>query len=379
MIKICYVTTITGSLKFFKSQMDYLASNGYDVYAISSDTDKQKKQISKNAKFIPVNISRGISPFTLKKSVSELKKIFKEHQFDIVQYSTPNAAFVASIAAKMAGIKIRNYHLMGFRYLGETGILRYILKLIEKATCKNSTHIECVSKSNLEFGIKEKIFKPEKATIVWNGSTGGIDLKRFDFSKRQEWRKEIREELGYTEDDFVFGFAGRITKDKGINELFSAFSQISSPAKLLIVGSPEGIDTLNQDIYNNAKSDSNITFHAPVTDIERYFAAFDVLVLPSYREGFGNVIIEAAAVGTPAIITNIPGPVDAVIPHETAKVVEVKNDFALKNAMEEILNNKADLLKMSEDAYKFVSNHFDSDKLNEKILERKNSLIENKC
>lgn len=377
MKKICYITTIVSTLEFLKSQMEYMAENDYEVYAISSYREDYKEKIGKNTKFIPIEISRGISPFTLKKSIFELKKIFIENKFDIVQYSTPNAAFVASIAARLAGIKIRNYHLMGFRYLGAKGVLRYVLRLIEKITCKNSTHIECVSKSNLELGIKEKIFKSEKACVVWNGSTGGVELNRFDVNKREQWRKEIRQNLGYTDDDFIFGFVGRITRDKGINELFSAFSQITERAKLLVVGSAEGIDTLDSDIYQKARENNNIRFVENVDDIQRYFAAIDVLVLPSYREGFGNVIIEAAAVGTPAIISNIPGPIDAVIPDETAKIVEVKNVMELREAMEEFLKDKNLLVNMSQNAYNYVLNNFDSEKLNEKILERKSVLLLN--
>lgn len=377
MKKICYVATIAGTFTFFKSQMEYLAKNGYEVYAICSYRDDYIDKIGKNVKYIPVEIARGISPFTLKKSIRELKKIFKENKFDMVQYSTPNAAFVASVASRLAGVKIRNYHLMGFRYLGAKGILRCILKLLEKITCKNSTHIECVSKSNLELGIKEKIFESQKACVVWNGSTGGVDLKRFDYNKRKQWRQEIRKSLGYTDDDFVFGFVGRITKDKGINELFSAFLNLSQSAKLLVVGSGEGIDTLDQEILRKVKENDSVKFHGSVTDVEKYFAAIDVLVLPSYREGFGNVIIEAGAMGTPAIISNIPGPVDAVIQQKTAKLVEVKNAKELQNTMELFLKDKDIKVVMSENAYNFVKNSFDSEKLNEKILERKQMLLGN--
>ena len=152
---------------------------------------------------------------------------------------------------------------------------------------------------------------------------------------------------------------------------------VSDRAKLLVIGYEEGMETLNQDLLRDAKNNENVTFHGAVTDIERYFSAIDVLVLPSYREGFGNVIIEAGAVGTPAIISNIPGPIDAVEPNETAKLVEVKNATALHDAMEEFLENKNLAKEMSKNAYNFVLNHFDSQKLNEKILERKRMLLEN--
>ena len=376
MKKICYITTISLTIKsFFIPQLKYLADNGYKTTVICSSDEKLKKELEEHTEYIPVEIARGISPLTIGKSIIELRKIFEREKFDMVQYSTPNAAFVASIASRLAGVKIRNYHLMGFRYLGAKGILRYILKMLEKISCRNSTHIECVSKSNLELGVKEKIFDEKKACVVWNGSSGGVDLKRFDAGKRDEWRKEIRHNLGYKEDEFIFGFVGRITKDKGIDELLSAFLNQMGPSKLLLIGHAEGVDTLNQELYEKARNCKNIQFVDAVADIEKYYAAIDVLVFPSYREGFGNVVIEAAATGTPAIISNIPGPVDAVIPEETAKLIEARDVLSLQSAMEDMLDNKEKIKEMSEKACDFVVKHFDSAELNKKILERKKNLL----
>ena len=379
MKKICYISTIAVSVRaFLIPQLKYLAENGFDVTVICSPDDTLQTELGDSVKFIPVEIARGIYPLTLKKSISDLKKIFKEHKFDIVQYLTPNASFVASIAAKIAGVKTRNYHLMGLRYIGEQGVKRSILKLIEKMTCWNSTHIECVSKSNLKLAIKEKIFPPKKATVVWNGSTGGIDLVRFDHKKRNEYRTEIRKELKISTDEFVFGFVGRITKDKGIDELLEAFQKTNGKSKLLIIGPKEGICTLNSELWSAAHNNDKIIILDAVKNIEKYYSAIDVLLLPSYREGFGMVIAEAAAMGTPAIISNIPGPVDAVIPGETAKLVEAKNATSLCNAMEEFLENKNLAKDMSARTYDFVLNHFDSEKLNKKILERKLLLLDEK-
>ncbi len=378
MKKICYITTISLTIKsFFVPQLKHLADKGYQTTVICSYDESLEKELCEHTKYIPVEIARGISPLTIGKSIVELTRVLKREKFDMVQYSTPNAAFVASVASRLAGIRIRNYHLMGFRYLGAKGILRYILKILEKVSCANSTHIECVSKSNLELGVREKIFSKEKACVVWNGSSGGVDLKRFDAGKRDEWRKEIRQKLEYKEDDFVFGFVGRVTKDKGIDELLSAFLNLREQPKLLLVGHAEGVDTLNKELYESAGKNENIKFVDAVSDIEKYYAAIDVLVFPSYREGFGNVVIEAAATGTPAIISNIPGPVDAVIPDVTAKLVEARDVVSLQGAMEDMLNDRKKIKEMSEKAYNFVLTHFDSAELNNKISERKDELL--KC
>ena len=365
MKKICYVVTIPLTIRaFFIPQLKHLANNGFDVTVICSNDEKLQEELGEKIRYIPVDMPRGISLKNSIKAIVELIGIFKKERFNLVQYSTPNAALYASIASKIVGVKARNYHLMGLRYEGEMGIKRNILKFMEKITCRLSTHIECVSHSNMQIAINDNIFLPPKAIVVWNGSTGGVDISRFDCSKRVKWREETREKLGYKEEDFVYGFVGRITRDKGIDDLLSAYKMLNTEDKLLIVGKMEGEETLNGELLNYAKSNNNIQFHTEVKDIERYYAAIDVLILPSYREGFGNVVIEAGAVGTPAIVSEIPGPVDTI---------KVKNVNELVEKMRKI--RMSDYRKMGDNASHFVASQFDSNILNEKIILRKRGLL----
>lgn len=374
MKKICYVVTMPLTIRaFFVPQLRYLSINGFDVTVVCSDDSQLQDDLGDNIHFEPINIPRGVSVKRSIFAINKLVKFFKKEKFDIIQYSTPNAALYASIASKKAGCKVRNYHLMGFRYLGAKGIGRGILKAIEKITCNNSTTIECVSKSNMELGIQEKLFSPDKVTVVWNGSTGGVDLSRFDYSKRESWRSEIRNKLGYNESEFVYGFVGRITRDKGINELLEAFMSLKSNDKLILIGNMESESTLDRGLMQQANINPNIKFHAAVSDIEKYYAAIDVLILPSYREGFGNVVIEAAAVGTPAIVTRIPGPIDAVEIGKNALSVDVKDKETLKNAMQEIKN--LNYIDMGKIACQYVTEHFESNTLCNKILMRKEKFL----
>lgn len=374
MKKICYVATIPGTIEsFFIPQLRYLSENGYSVTVVCAYSDSLQIQLGGKVIFHSIDIPRGISFAGSVKAIQELTAFFKLEQFDLIQYSTPNAAFYASIAAKAVGCKVRNYHLMGLRYLGASGMGRAFLKTIEKIACSNSTSIECVSKSNMELGIREGLFPREKVTVVWNGSTGGVDLAKFDYARRDQWRGEIRGELGYSDKDFVYGFVGRITRDKGINELLEAYFRLNSDAKLLLVGEIEDEQTLNQELFEKAKKDSNVVIHNAVSDIERYYAAIDVLILPSYREGFGNVVIEAGAVGTPAIVSHIPGPIDTIDPGVTALTVPVKDAKALADAMGRM--RQTDYVNMGRSAARFAKEKFDSRVLCEKILERKQLLL----
>lgn len=372
MKKICYITTIAGSIKaFFIPQLQFLQKRGYQVSVISSpDRPELAEELGKEIRYIPIDIPRGISIIGMLRATINLKSHFKREKYNLIQYSTPNASFCAAIAGKLAGIPRRNYHLMGLRYLGANGLLKIILKMIEKTTCKLSTSIECVSKSNLKMAIEEGLFKPEKGTVVWNGTSGGVDIEKYDINKRDQYRRIIREQLLIGEDELVFGFAGRITRDKGAEELLQAFTKTQN-AKLLMIGTIE--QPLDMTLLDQAKSDNRIIFTGCVSDIEKYYCAMDVLILPSYREGFGMVIAEAAAMGTPAIVSSIPGPIDAIKPGITAITVEPRNITQLQDAMEMCIEGKfiADPFECSH----FIKETFDSRELCQKIYERKEELL----
>ena len=372
-MKILYVTTLSVTIRsFFIPQLQYLSRHGFDVVVACSPDVKLASELGTGIRFVPIRIPRGLSPFGMLQTIGKLYWFFKNEKFDLIQYSTPNAAFCSALAGWFVGCGIRNYHLMGFRYLGAAGAWKWVLKQLERLTCFFSTSIECVSVSNLNFGVSENFFSRQKSAVVWNGSSGGVDLKKFDFSKRDEWRDAIRAELGYGKEDFVFGFAGRITKDKGVDEIFLAFRKLRKHAKLLLIGSAEGLNTIQPALLEEARRNPDITFHKSVRDIERYFAAMDVLLLPSYREGFGNVIIEAAAVGTPGIVSNIPGPVDAVAEQKTALIVPVRDSNALFTAMNKVIDSR---LFNSKQGAEVAATHFYSEKLNRKIMKRKLALL----
>lgn len=377
MKKICYITTLSLSIKaFFIPQLKYLQQNGFDVSVICSPDDELQSLLGDEIKFIPVKIPRGIHLKETVGAINQLVKIFKQEKFDLVQYSTPNAALCASIAAKRAKIKIRNYHLMGLRYLGDYGLKRRLLRSFERLTCRNSTHIECVSNSNLRLAIEEKLFDAKKGTVVWNGSSGGVDINRFDVKKSASLRKKMRDDLGINESEFVYGFVGRVTRDKGINELICAFEAIKPnyPSTLVMVG---GLDTshgLSEELLDKLRTTDNLIWLPQTNVIEEYYPIFDALVLPSYREGFGNVLIEAGAMGVPCIAFDIPGPVDIIENGKTGFLVEYKNVSDLASKMVEI--RKSGSKEFSNSISSLVTNKFDSEKLCEHILKRKQSLLE---
>lgn len=377
MKKICYVVTVSITIKsFFIPQLKFLAENGYDVTVICSPDEKLKEMLGDKIKYIPVNMPRGLSLFGSIKAIKNLKRIFKEEKFDLVQYSTPNAAFYASIASKSTKVKIRNYHLTGLRYLGASGIFRKVLKWIEKKAIKNSTHVECECKSNVDYCLNENLFSREKAVVVGYGSAGGIDLKRFDIEKAKGYREEKRSTYDVQENEFLFGFVGRITKDKGINELITAFNRLAKEnenVKLAVIGGIDLNNGLTDKIFSELNSNERIIRIDATPEIEKYYSMLDALVLPSYREGFGNVVIEAEAMGVPVLVSDIAGPIDAMEDGVTGLKFKVKDVQALYEAMKKGLEFKNN--GFGKNAVEFVLERFDSNKLNQEILKRKNQLL----
>ncbi|MEG0873061.1 MAG: glycosyltransferase family 4 protein [Clostridia bacterium] len=380
MKRICFVTTISLTFKAFLLDVSkYLYENGnYEITMICDKDEELIKQLPEYIRYIPIKMKRGID-FSCIKSIYKLYTIFKKEKFDIVQYSTPNAALYSSIAAFLARTKIRLYCQMGVRYVGFKGIKRKIFKLIEKIVCSLSTYIEPVSLGNLEFGYKEKLYNEKKSSVIWNGSSSGVNLEKFNVKNKLQWRKAIREKYKIDEECFVFGFVGRIDKDKGFNELLEAFKKLLEEYEninLMIVGNNDKMDKIDKELYEWSIKDRNVIYCGITKEVEKHLAAMDAFVLPSYREGFASVVIEAEAMGIPVIVTNIPGPTDAMIKDKTGIIVEKANIESLFKGMKKMIENDEMRLEMSKEAILLASEKFESKQLFEYILKDRDALLQ---
>lgn len=375
MIRLCFVTTIYLTYHcFLKEFSKYLYDSGeFDISLICDESSVDKDDLPAFVHYFPVKMERGVSVSAVS-SILELKRILQKNKFDIVQYSTPNAAFYTSLASKAAGIPVRLYCQWGIRYMGFEGWKRKLFKAIEKITCNYSTFIEVESHGIRQFAFSEGLYPDAKSCVIWNGSASGVDLERYDLKNKDIWRAEVRKELGLAEDDIVFNFAGRMTADKGMNELLTAFLEIAKAnkkAKLLILGLMDNDGTVKEEIYNKAKASAQVLLPGSKEDVERYYAASDVFVSPSYREGFGLVIIEAEAMGLPAIASDVPGQIDAIIPDETGLLCEVKDVESLKAAMIRLLEDEEQRRKMGKAAENYVRASYDQKVLFRKLKEHR--------
>lgn len=381
MKKVCFVTTVSLTMKaFVLESAKYLHNEGgYDVTLICNNDEEFAKALPEYIKYIPVSMARGVD-LSVFSSILAFIKIFKEQKFHMVQFSTPNASLAASIAAKICKVPVRLYCQWGIRYVGFGGIARKIFKFLEKIVCKNATDVNAVSPMNMEFAVNEGLYKAGKAAVVGRGGTIGVDLTNYDFSKKSEWRKEIRAKNGLSKNDFVFGFSGRVSADKGCKELFTAFKKLSEnkeSAKLFIAGPIDDKSGAEDEIFTWAKNSSKVVFTGQIENKEmcRQYAAMDVLVHPTYREGFGMVIQEAAALGCPVITTDIPGASEVLENGKSCLLVKPADWESLYEKMNEICENPEKAEEMGENARLFTEKHYERSIMLKNQFERYKELL----
>jgi len=334
--RICAITTVPITMgTFVVPMMDYLSENNYEVTLLCSMDQQFLDTHKKRFSCVSISMGRGLDPVGGVLATWKMYRLFRKERFDMVQYATPNAAFYASIAAWLARIPHRVYCQWGIRYVGYDGVKRRIFRGIEKITCRLSTHIRPASRKNLQFAVDEGLYLSGKADVVGDGGTIGVDLSQYDFNQKDKWRKEVRGQLDIT-GKTVFGFVGSVRPDKGCNELLTAFREVNkydNNFALILIGSEFDQDPLDPELRSWALQCEAVIFCGQVLDTFRYLAAMDILVHPSYREGFSMVIQEAAALALPVITTDIPGPSEVIEENVTGLLVPPKDAAALSDAM----------------------------------------------
>lgn len=334
--KICVVTTIETTMEAFViPAMRVFVEKGYEVSLICTMSDSFKEKYSGEFNLIPVNMVRGISVKEMLTKPFEFYKIFKRERFDYLQYATTNASFYAALPARLLGIKTRVYCSWGLLYVGYKGLKRTLLKWVEKYLCWSATHITVASRKNLEYAVADGLFPVDKASVVGDGGTVGVDLNEFSYSKRGEYKDEVLKEYPVLKDKTVFGYVGRIERDKGIQELLEGFLGLNNPECVLLLVGPfdELRCNLNPELIQRAKACENVIFHGFAREVPKYMSAMDILVHPTYREGFSMVIQQAMAMGCAVVTTDIPGPSEVIVDGESGVLVPPYSAEELASAM----------------------------------------------
>ncbi len=315
-IKFCLVTTSPLIVQFFLIPHLRKLVQHYEVTLIvNEDCSKLLAHESLEAiemKIIP--IKRKISPFTDLISFFKLFIFFRQRKFNAIVTVAPKAGLLGILAATLAGCRIRCHIFQGEVWANKHGVKKWLLKSLDKLMASFATHLLVVSQSERTVLIKEGVIEAEKSKVIGAGSICGVDTNRFHFDKKR--RAELRAEIGVSEQALLILYLGRVTKDKGVSDLAQAWNSLAnrhSNLHLAIVGPDEG--NLKAEITNlvSRGNAGKIHFFGHTFHPEFWLTAADMLALPSYREGFGMVVIEAGSVGIPVVASRIYGISDAMI------------------------------------------------------------------
>ncbi|WP_445384794.1 glycosyltransferase family 4 protein [Robiginitalea sp. IMCC44478] len=380
MKKLIRITTVPISLLgLLKGQCKYM-SQYFEVIGISSGGEKlQLVSEEEGIRVIPVEMTRKITPWQDLIALWKLYRIFKVEKPFIVHTHTPKAGTLGMVAARLAKVPYRLHTIAGLPLVEVKGPKRSLLNLVERITYSCATKVYPNSKGLKNIALKNGFAPESKLKVIGNGSSNGIDTEYFSQNQvSEQQKKDLRQSLEISENDFVFVFVGRLVTDKGVNELVTTFEKLSTlnqQVKLLLVGPFEkDLDPLLPKTMNTIVHSDKILFVGWQNDVRPYFAISDCLVFPSYREGFPNVVMQAGAMGLFSIVTDINGCNEIIEDGINGKIVPPKNSEALKSAMELCLESGDDLKKQKRIYRKMIRERYERTFIWKEILNEYRSL-----
>jgi lipopolysaccharide/colanic/teichoic acid biosynthesis glycosyltransferase len=340
--RICIVVSDFMTVQVFLQDQIRALSEIYEVTVVANTDDQDSlRRLKLNAELVPVAIRRAVHLWRDVRALLRLYSLFRKRKFDLIHSITPKAGLLSMTAGQLARLPIRIHTFTGQVWATTSGLTRCLLKLADRLTAFCATQVLVDSTSQLEFLIDEGVVSAQKCRVLANGSISGVDLSRF--CPNATTRHRVRDESSIPEDACVFLFVGRLNKDKGVLDLAKAFNHLAARrgnAQLVCVGPDEaGMEARMRRICSSCVV--RLHFVGQSRFPEQYMAAGDVLCLPSYREGFGSVVIEAAATGIPAIASRIYGLTDAVEDGVTGCLHQPGKWRELADAMELLEANRS--------------------------------------
>ncbi len=366
-LRLVHVTTVPDSLLFLDGQPRYLRARGFEVVAVSSPgAALERFQRAEEVACHTVAMARAITPWRDLVALLRLTLLLRRLRPDIVDAHTPKGGLLGMLAATLARVPVRIYHLHGLRFLTAEGSQRRLLRLTEGIAAGLATRVLCVSRSLAEVAGAEGIAPRGKLEVLLGGSINGVDAAgRF----RRPTPHEVtaaRAALGLPAGARVIGFVGRLVREKGIVELASAWRRLREAMPdlwLALVGPLENQDPVPAEVVATLRADPRVLMAGQDWDTPRWYRAMDVVALPTYREGFGVVSIEAGAMALPVVTTTVTGCVDAVVDGITGTLVPPRDDRALEAALRAYLDDPALRLRHGLAARERVLREFDQPRL----------------
>ncbi len=361
--KIIRASTVPQSLDVFCKGMLKELSEKYEVVALSSPGEPlDRVREREGVHTIAVPMERHISLMKDLKALFAMIKTLRKERPYMIHSMTPKAGLLCMVAGKLTGVPVRIHTFTGLVWPTSTGLKRNILMLTDKLTCACATNIIPEGQGVKNDLIAGKITK-KPLKVLGFGNVMGVDMEHF--SRRPEVLRLVEELKLWDSSKFTFLFVGRIVRDKGINELVGAFKKLYSEypdIRLLLVGPYEdNLDPISQESRDAISAYKNIEAVGKKIGEEllAYYAAADCFVMPSYREGFPNTVLEAGAMELPSIVTDINGSREIIVDGENGMIVPPQNEERLYQAMKMILTSPADRERMAGKARKMISDRFE--------------------
>lgn len=338
MSAVCFVTTSPLIANSFLAPHLARLARRYDVSLALPVSGEIPLRPLDGVEVLPLPILRRISPWQDLLTLRALDRLFERRRFAVVHSFAPKAGLLAMHAARAARVPVRLHTFTGQVWASRTGFMRALLRTADRLTARAATHVLADSASQRDFLVAQGVVPAAKCTVLASGSVSGVDAARF--RPDAGLRSVVRSELGVPVGAKVLLYLGRLARDKGLVDLAAAFAGLSSRAVLVLVGHDE--DGLRDPIRAAAGvARPRVHFVAYTAQPERYLAATDVLCLPSYREGFGTVVIEAAAAGVPAVASRIYGITDAVVDGVTGLLFTPGSVEELRGKLALVLEDEA--------------------------------------
>ncbi|PIO89056.1 MAG: glycosyltransferase family 1 protein [Zetaproteobacteria bacterium CG06_land_8_20_14_3_00_59_53] len=370
--KICVVAASEITIRAFLAGHLRALSRRYDVsVVVNAENPDFLAGSGVEVRVIPLAIERRISPLRDLAALFALIRLFRRERFELVHSVTPKAGLLAMLAALFARIPRRVHIFTGQVWATRSGASRLLLKSMDRLLAACATHLLADSGSQRDFLVGQGVVKEGKAKVLAQGSISGVDTVRFHPDNKA--RACIREALDIVPQDCVFLFLGRLNPDKGVLDLAQAFTRLPEGCHLLFVGPDEA--GMQARIEEMAGAHARMHFVAYTDNPQQYMAAADVFCLPSYREGFGSVIIEAAACGIPAIGSHIYGVSDAIEEGRSGLLFPPRDIGALADCMFRLFADVSLRSVMGEYARERASRDFSSARVTQAWLEYYDALL----
>ncbi len=371
------------AMEFIGDQLSYFKEHGeYEMHLVSSPGDGIYEFAEREGTvYYPMVIPRTIEPLQDIKNMWRIFRYVRKHKIDVVIGHQSKGILYGMLPSKLGGAKYRVVLAHGVLEDTMSGLKQKIFATENKIMSSFATHVLCVSPSVMRRRVELGIDKPERQCILGRGTCNGVDaLNKFNPQNVPESiTQSIRDKYGLRKEDYVVGFCGRLVRDKGVTELVGAIKLLREkrpdmPLKLFVIGNPEQRDALPEDTINFLKESKDVIFTGRVdySEIQNYYTVMDAFVLPSYREGFPTVVLEASAMALPVIVSRSTGCIDSIIENETGIYCDIEPESIADAIM--VFNDKEKARRYGHEGREFVLQYFEHTKVKHLMLELLDSI-----